>query len=471
MSVNNAITAPGDPLDVVVTPTQPSSGLLWGTSGDDSLLGGFDDDVIYGFAGDDLLVGGLGDDVIYDGLGYDDSYGNGGKDMFVTTDEQDVSGFVNLFDGGSGVDTINYGNSSFGWEIALSISLASNGQYFDTLLDIENVIGSQQGDNIWGTDGANVLEGLGGNDTILGFGGDDTIEGGSGSDELDGGAGIDTVSYASESSSVVVNLETGAGTGISATGTDTLTNFENIVGSAFGDTLTGREDMGSTIRGRAGHDEIYGGGSGDVLYGNRGDDTIFGGNGGDTIYGGNGADVLYSGTGPNPTNIIGPFDSHNNYLYGGNNDDTLVAQSVDYTFLSGGAGDDTLVYAPAHVQSTNFVGPPIYTPDVTMAGGSDADRFILNHHGLDQIDFVITDFNEAEDTLVFDNMRRDGGVFSNPEINDIGDLDTNGDNVISSADRDWSQTASGHLVLDLEGGDTLTLRNTNSIDINAIEIL
>ena len=52
---------------------------------------------------------------------------------------------------------------------------------------------------------------------------------------LDGGDGSDTVSYASDTMGVVVDLEAGTGTGADV-GSDTLISIENAIGGAGDDT-------------------------------------------------------------------------------------------------------------------------------------------------------------------------------------------------------------------------------------------
>src|SRR4051812_44808014 len=89
-----------------------------------------------------------------------------------------------------------------------------------------------------GTAGADTLVGGGAADTIMGLASDDLIAGLGGADVIDGGTGIDTASYKDSLAGVIVDLSTGKGLGGDAQG-DTLKNVENLIGSAFSDTLTG----------------------------------------------------------------------------------------------------------------------------------------------------------------------------------------------------------------------------------------
>ena len=56
---------------------------------------------------------------------------------------------------------------------------------------------------------------------------------------LDGGDGTDTASYASATGGVTVSLAVSGPQETYGAGIDTLLNIENLVGSAFSDTLTG----------------------------------------------------------------------------------------------------------------------------------------------------------------------------------------------------------------------------------------
>ena len=95
-----------------------------------------------------------------------------------------------------------------------------------------------------GGDGDDTLSGGRGDDEIDGGAGNDTLSGDAGRDGLYGGDGIDTASYASSGAGVTVNLATGAGAGGDAQG-DLFGYVENLLGSAFADTLIG--DAGNNV--------------------------------------------------------------------------------------------------------------------------------------------------------------------------------------------------------------------------------
>ena len=122
---------------------------------------------------------------------------------------------------------------------------------------------------------------LGGADTINGGAGNDTIAGLIGADKLDGGDGVDTLDYSLSLGGVTVNLAANTASGGDAAG-DTISNFENVTGSAYNDTLTGSA-VANTLDGGVGDDTLSGGAGADTLNGGAGADTITGGTGNDII--------------------------------------------------------------------------------------------------------------------------------------------------------------------------------------------
>jgi serralysin len=130
---------------------------------------------------DDTLEGDWEDNTLKGGKGDDDLQGHGGADTL---------------DGGKGVDTAQYVDSDTGVVVALLTSSEGGRGYAgdaegDTLISIENLVGSSKADTLWGNDDANVLDGRSGNDELKGAGGADTLVGGLGADNMTGGAGAD----------------------------------------------------------------------------------------------------------------------------------------------------------------------------------------------------------------------------------------------------------------------------------------
>jgi len=132
--------------------------------------------------------------------GYDFFEGGDGNETFIGFGGSD------LIDGGDGRDEVRYDrDANFeGGQNPVTVNLATGTATdgfgdTDTLIDIEDVRGSQFGDSLTGNDIGNNLRGLGGADTLFGGDGDDQLFGGDGSDQLTGGDGADEfILYAGE---------------------------------------------------------------------------------------------------------------------------------------------------------------------------------------------------------------------------------------------------------------------------------
>lgn len=264
--------------------------------------------------------------------------------------------------GGNGIDTASFVNafsdgSTTGVTVDLNLQGAAQNTVAagsDTLTSIENLVGSAL------------------NDTLTGDGNNNVIEGGLGDDILVGGGGIDTASFAGASSGVTVSLAAQGSAQNTGAGSDTLSGFENLEGSAFNDTLTGDANA-NTLSGGAGDDTLNPGantaGVVDLLDGGAGTDTatfagavsqVFAALSGATdgiamvggatvatlrsienLRGGSGADFL-----------IG--DANANVIDGGLGDDVLVGgEGVDtISFASNGASGITVNLATTTAQNT-----------------------------------------------------------------------------------------------------------------------
>lgn len=137
----------------------------------------------------DLLKGDDGANLIRGLAGNDFIEGRGGADRI---------------DGGAGYDTASYLGSTRGVSINLGNGLNFGGDATgDTLLSIEQILGSNfndslsggaLNDSLQGKLGADYLYGNGGNDTLYGQEGNDVLYGGLGNDTLIGGTGVDRLS-------------------------------------------------------------------------------------------------------------------------------------------------------------------------------------------------------------------------------------------------------------------------------------
>ena len=194
----------------------PTEGLIEGTSGND---------VLYGSTGDDTMIGNGGSDVFRGSLGDDDIIGNDGE-----YDELSLAG--------SAADYTFTANGDG------SITLTGDLVGTDTLTSIDGVWfrGAQQWSNIndlldtpggliEGTAGDEILFGSDGEDTMIGNGGSDVFRGSLGNDTIIGDAGVyDELSLAGSAADYAF-IDNGDGT-VTVTGdligTDTLEEIDGV---------------------------------------------------------------------------------------------------------------------------------------------------------------------------------------------------------------------------------------------------
>lgn len=418
-----------------------------GSAGNDTFNGSNTDIRVsmFGNDGDDNLIGGSAGDHFEGGTGNDSLDGEGGDDFLMGGDGNDI------MDGGEGFDTADYSTATAGVTVNLNTTLAQDtvGAGTDTLVNIEQVTGSDLNDTLTAGNQGNTLIGNGGDDNITGGAGFDIIRGGEGNDTLVdtspglsgllyGDAGDDfidgTASYLEDPSGVKVNLtDTQVDMGgdlvagrsaIDGWGdTDTYgSSTQNVWASQHDDHIIG-SDAGQTIVTRAGNDTVDAGAGDDTVRWGSGTDTYDGGDGTDTLFmidfndaAGNpvqggvvdlAAGTMTDGWGDtdsisNFENVIGSFlddtitgDANDNMLLGLGGDDIVsggagndfIAAADGNDILDGGDGDDTIVGA---------------TGDDTLSGGEGADTYRLITEIQDDYSFghdTITDFDVTEDTI------------------------------------------------------------------------
>jgi serralysin len=269
---------------------------------------------------------------------------------------------------------------------------------------IENATGGSGNDLLLGNAAANVLTGGAGNDSLFGREGNDMLIGGDGNDTLDGGDGIDTVTFAGATAAVKVSLAitTQQRTGITAD-RDTITGVENLVGSDYGDSLTGNAGA-NQIEGGAGNDRIYGLDGNDLLLGGAGSDILEGGAGDDMLRGGLGNDTLIGGDGIDTASYADVATS------------VRVSLAITERQSTGGAAFDTLSgienlegsaagdYLTGNA-GANFINGRNGNDTITGGGGADRlmggaghDNFIFTSVADSAIGFgdTITDFHSSE---------------------------------------------------------------------------
>jgi large repetitive protein len=233
---------------------------ITGTAANDTLVGTADFDIISGGAGDDTIDGGAGNDKMAGQDGNDTFRGGAGADQM---------------DGGNGVDTVDYGASTSAVIVNLNTGTGLGGDASgDTLVSIENLVGSQYNDTLLGSTGDNRLSGGPGNDRLVGGDGADVLFGGSDNDQLTGGQHADTFLFMTRSYSygnpadVVTDFQVGVdvlqfqriGWGgvdslddltFSQTGTDTVIEFGNT------ESITLRNVDMQQLLANAAHDFLF----------------------------------------------------------------------------------------------------------------------------------------------------------------------------------------------------------------------
>jgi|GEM_PF-4017369 len=400
---------------------------LSGLGGNDWLVGGLGNDILKGGTGDDILDGSAGvdtadySDATTDGLVVDltnqtltngTSTGGGlgndtlfGIENLIGSDHNDTligDEFDNVLRGGKGDDILNGGfaggdvntadysdATTDGLVVDLNAGTSTGGGLGnDQLFNIQNLIGSDHNDALIGDASSNVLRG------------------GKGDDVLDGGpGGTDTADYSDASGNgLTVDLSAGTSTG-GGLGNDQLFNIQNLIGSAYNDTLIG-DSNDNVLRGGKGDDLLDGGAGGsdtadfsdatqnglaaslmtgtstggglgndtlldiqnltgsayndrlegddgdNVLTGNAGNDVLYGHGGSNTLQGGDGTDVAYYYGVEN--NLAAPANSYNvNPLFPGL---TLVSDGPEGVSDLLTDVERIKFLAPSHVSDVNNDG-------------------------------------------------------------------------------------------------------------------
>lgn len=218
------------------------------------------DNKLMGMAGNDTLIGNDGDDTLQGGAGND------------------------VLNGGYGTDIAIYTDATAGVKVSLATTAlqVTGSAGTDTLIDIEDLLGSSFNDTLTGSADSNYIGDGAGNDSVSAGAGDDELYASAGNDTIDGGDGSDTFIFADVTVASKLNLNSiiAQDTG---SGTDLISNIENIVGSSLNDVFTGNSS----------NNGFWGGNGNDTINGGAGNDTLDGEGGTDSLSGGTGDDVYY----------------------------------------------------------------------------------------------------------------------------------------------------------------------------------
>jgi Ca2+-binding RTX toxin-like protein len=207
-----------------------------------------------------------------------------------------------------------------------------------------------------------------------------------------------------------------------------------LEGGAYDDVLFGSR-FDDFIRAHGGDDVVFGGQGNDSIFGDDGDDLLFGGKGDDALFGGNGSDILF---GDNGDDVLSG-GAGDDVLFGGKGDDVFLGGAGN-DVLSGDAGSDVLLGGAGNDLLSGGAG------DDVLVGGAGNDVFLFTGGGGND---VVLDFTPGEDILQISS-----GI--------------NGQDIHSADDLASRVTQVGNnVVVDLGHGDSVTLVNTSSEDVQA----
>ncbi len=363
---------------------------LVGTAAAETLLGQAGDDEIRGERGADLIEGGAGADTLTGGDGNDTILGQGHDDFIIGGDGADSlhGGGQNdtlrgglgddTIDGGNGIDTASWiysgpgageTNADGGWQLDLDTGIARfayTGQsavQTDTLIGIENVIGSAWNDTITAIldndlSTQSELKGRAGDDLFIVDSDRHTVFGGTGNDTI-----VDNSVYLPENVfDMVLGLRTvvGGSDWLEFSGVENLTvkGDTAIVGDGEDNILTINEQVGlrgdNSVVGGAGHDTIIAFGGDDTLRGGDGDDVVranyalgtshlYGDADTDTLdfSGARGVSIGSSGAVDYLANTAEAFFEGFEIIIGSGSADD-ISERLGMDTIDGGAGDDTI---------------------------------------------------------------------------------------------------------------------------------
>ena len=284
------------------TGTMGVSGIehVYGGSNNDVLKGDSQDNILRGNAGDDQIAGRSGNDTLVGGAGNDVLLGNSGDDVYwfapaVGSELDQVNESP-----GQGTDTLDFStlNEAISADLTsdtlvtaahrtVSVSVSGNWANF------ENVIATEYDDTLTPNGHSNVLTGGDGHDiyrileTVSGTA--TFVEQPRPSVSNPSLGGVDRIDFSTFVGGVTFDMSAADNTLASgltiklrnAANAAAPENFENLLGGAGPDTLTGNDV-----------DNILDGGLGDdTLYALRGTDTLIGGEGTNHLHGGVGDDT------------------------------------------------------------------------------------------------------------------------------------------------------------------------------------
>ena len=361
-----------------------------GGSGADSLAGNGASNTLTGGPGVDTLNGGAGSDLLFGGLN-NDTY------VFTTASVAEADQVTENTN--EGTDTLNFSTLTTNVALHLGSNLTQTVHTNRTLkLNSPNTF-----ENSIGGSGADSLTGNGASNTLTGGPGVDTLNGGAGSDLLFGGLhndtyvfttataseadqvtentneGIDTISFATQSNAVALNLGLTTVQAIHTNRTlklNSASTFENATGGSGSDTLIGNA-LANRLTGGNGDNILVGLDGTDILEAGSGRDILIGGLGLDTLNGGSNDDILIAGRTTSDTSISNLNTLRTEWISGN-------AYATRIANLRAGVGSPA-VSLKATINVLNDAGE-----DDSLTGGTGTDWYFR------AVDDVITDLFAGE---------------------------------------------------------------------------
>ena len=324
-----------------------------GSAFDDYLVGGPSNDFYFGGDGNDTFTPRLGgDDVLHGGAGFDWLILNFGYPVLsgvrIDLGTQAAQALP-------AVDSETYDewNGDVGYEPPPGTVVVRS---------IENVQGTELGDNFIGNAAANQLLGMAGDDRLVGNAGNDVLDGGTGIDTMRGGLGNDTYYVDNIGDAAIEDAGEGIDLVYSSVSSALRAHVENL-------TLTG-----SGIRGNGNNlaNRIIGNDGNNIINGGLGADSLRGGAGNDIYYVDNIGDRVVESAGEGVDRV------YSTATYS-------ATLNVEQVFLRGSAAIDAYGNGLDNVlvgnSAANVLNGRIGADDLRGAGGADTFYFDDRHFG------------------------------------------------------------------------------------------
>ncbi len=444
---------------------------IYGLSGNDSITGSDERDLIYGgntewmemglnpnyqgpyykkVGDNDTIKAGGGDDVIFVGTGTDAIDGGSGYNQL--SFYYGAPAEFRKLETGTGTAPKPVFAAYHGWLSRVSVDMMT-GNYSGSFVDDTSTV---QGSALGTFKHINSIVGSIGPDTINGDNGDNAFKPVKGADRVDGRGGFDIMSF-DDLGTLGIVLTWGAGSVVDSFGfTDTFSNIEHVTGTKYADSMTGSVGEQS-FTGLAGDDSINGLGGVDLVDYSR----EVGGNAINVLLASNTAKDTYGNTDTlelierikgTPLLDVITGDAENNEFWGFGAGDNLGGAEGDDTLWGGdgndlmGGGDDNdeLHGDKGHDTLTGGFGNDKFMGDAgnDVVKGAEGTDTLHGNDGDDKLDGQIGDDllygDDGDDTLidaeVFDANAYVNGESSNSLFGGDGDDTLKGAGVLSGED-------------------------------------